>query len=291
MGQHADHRTASPTRDDRLSHRAVITLEEVIDPATGDVIFVDPDAEARAEARVPATRTAASLAMTEDGLVEEGRPAQAVQLPNERFSGDEPIDWAAAEAHQAGGQVVSMVDGQIVFGEPGNSAQQVSLPTDRFAAAPALQAESAEVLQLARAGGSTVIKMIKHTSQIPNWPSASPTGWVYTTTPTSHGDELTVLLSYNPSTSLYHARFWRFDVRGPAGQVGSVDLPKYLDSHPNLTAHGTHLYPDGRGGAVLCLSTNTTGGLPTLTRAVLQAAKWADGMGEVVRGRRFPYKE
>ena len=73
--------------------------------------------------------------------------------------------------------------------------------------------------------------------------------------------------------------------------IAVPSLPATPVSHPNLTAHGTHMYPNGRGGAVLCLSTNARGGLPSLTAVVFQAAKWADGMGEVVRGRRFPYRE
>ena len=265
-----------------------IALEELIDPVTGEVIFGVPES-----ANLPARRAGSALTMTEDGLVAEDRPAQPVSLPTDRFAAGDGIDWKAAEGQQAAGQVVSMVDGKLVTGQGcGSAPQQVELPRDRFAAPAArLEAESAEVVALASAGAGSVVKLLQHTSQIPNWPAVSPTGWVYTSRPTSHGDELTGLIVYDPSTGLYHMHFWRFDVRGADGRPASVDLPAYLNAHPNLTAHGTHMYSNGRGGAVLCLSTNTNGGLSTLGATVFQAAKWADGMGEVVRGRRFPYRE
>lgn len=271
----------------KVDSEDVITLQEMTDPVSGEVIF-----GVRESANLPAPRTASALTMTHDGLVDAVRPGQPVSLPTDRFAGEGPVDWAAAEAEQGNGLVVSMVDGKLVTGPGNGPAQQVELPPDRFAAPDSrFRAENDEVRTLASAGGGSVIKLLQHTSQIANWPDVSPTGWVYTSRPTSHGDELTGLVVFNPSTGMYHFHFWRFDVRGTDGRSGSVDLPAFLHKHPNLTAHGTHMYPDGRGGAVLCLSRNTHGGLSSLTAVVLQAAKWADGMGEVVRGRRFPYRE
>lgn len=273
MGQHRD-------------GQDIITLEEMTDPFNGQIIFGVPDTI------LPARRTSSALTMTGEGLVDEERPSQQpLTLPTDRFAGDAPPDWSAAEAQQAGGLVVSMVDGKLVTSQDNGPAQQVELPRDRFAASDRFREENIEVVSLARAGAGSVVKLLKHSSQFPSWPATSPAGWVYTTRPTSHGDELTVLLAHNLTTGMYHAHFWRFDVRGVDGRMGAVDLPKYMHAHPNLTAHGTHMYPDGRGGAVLCLSTNTRGGLQSLTAAVFQAAKWADGMGEVVRGRHFPYRE
>ncbi|MEQ7845769.1 hypothetical protein [Nocardioides kribbensis] len=271
----------------QIDSRDVITLEEMTDPLSGEVIF-----GIRESTNLPAPRPSSTLTMTDQGLVDQERPSQPVNLPSDRFAG-EPVDWAAAEAQQESGIVVSMVDGKLTTGQGSGPAQQIELPGDRFAApSDRFQAENAQVMDLARAGaGSSIVKRLQHTSQIPNWPAVSPTGWVYTTQKTSHGDELTGLIVFNSSTGMYHLHFWRFDVRGTDGRMGSVDLPGYLHAHPNLTAHGTHMYPDGRGGAVLCLSTNTHGGLPSLKAVVLQAHKWADGMGEVVRGRRFPYRE
>lgn len=274
MGQHSE-------------HPDVITLEERIDPLSGQVVFDLPE-----PTNLPAPRLSSALTMTAAGLVDEVRPSQPVQLPTDRFAGDAPVNWAAAEAQQTGGQVVSMVDGKLVTDQSAGPAQQVELPRDRFAAPDArFRAENTEVMALAGAGAGSIVSLLQHTSQIPRWPATSPSGWVYTCRPTSHGDELTGLIVFNPSTGMYHFHFWRFDVRGSDGRLGAVDLPAYLHAHPNLTAHGTHLYPDGRGGAVLCLSTNTRGGLSSLTATVFQAAKWADGMGEVVRGRPFPYRE
>lgn len=265
----------------------VITLEELTDPLSGEVVF-----GLQASSNLPAPRAGSALTMTEQGLVDEERSSRPVSLPTDRFAGEGPVDWTSAEAQQSGGLVVAMVDGKLVTGHGTGAAQQVELPQDRFAAPDSrFGAENAEVMALAGAGASSIVKLLQHTSQIPSWPAVSPTGWVFTSRPTSHGDELTGLIVFDPSTGMYHFHFWRFDVCGSDGRMGSVDLPAYLHAHPNLTAHGTHMYPDGRGGAVLCLSTNTHGGLSTLSAVVFQAAKWADGMGEVVRGRRFPYRQ
>ncbi|WP_286928877.1 MULTISPECIES: hypothetical protein [Aeromicrobium] len=271
----------------QFDNEDIITLEEMTDPDTGSIIF-----GLQESALLPAPRTGSALTMTDHGLVEDERPSQPVALPTDRFAGQGPVDWSAAEAQQAGGQVVSMIDGKLVTGQGDGPAQQVELPRDRFAAPDErFRAENAEVTAMAAAGAGSLLKLLQHTSQIRNWPADSPAGWVFTSRPTSHGDELTGLIEFNPSSGLYHFHFWRFDVRNADGRMGSVDLPAYLHAHPNLTAHGTHMYPNGRGGAVLCLSTNARGGLPSLTAVVFQAAKWADGMGEVVRGRRFPYRE
>ena len=257
---------------------AVITLEETRDPRTGEIVFAKPGEV---------------LQMTDSGLLPERSPAAPVELPRDRFAGEERgVDWAAAERQQANGLVVSMVDGQLVTGA-GPEAKPIALPEDRFAAPidTRFREENQAVLALSQAGAASVVSLLKHSSQFPSWPASSTIGWVYTTRPTAHGDQLTVLIAFNGSTGLYHAHFWRYDVRGVDGRMGAVDLPAYLNQHPNLTAHRAHMYPDVRGGAVLCLSTATRGGLPSLSAAVLQAAKWADGMGEVVRGRAFPYRQ
>lgn len=259
-------------------HDEVITLEETRDPRTGETVFA---------------QGGEILQMTAEGLVPERSLAAPVELPSDRFAAQEkPVDWAAAERQQANGLVVSMVDGQLVT-SAGPQAKPISLPEDRFAALAdtRFRDENRAVLALSEAGAASVVSLLKHSSQFSSWPATAGTGWVYTSKATSHGDQLTVLVAFNSSTGLYHAHFWRFDVRQADGRLGAVDLPAYLDKHPSLTAHGTHMYPDGRGGAVLCLSTATRGGVASLSAAVLQAAKWADGMGEVVRGRRFPYRQ
>lgn len=257
----------------------IITLEQTRDPQTGEVVFAAPGDVLR---------------MTEDGIVHGQASALPVTLPTDRFAGEDEqrIDWHESERQQSAGLVVSMVDGKLVTGA-GPESQSVALPSNRFAAPadPRFRAENEAVLALSGAGASGLVKLLKHSSRFASWPATSPAGWVYTTKPTpSHGDQLTTLVAFNYSTGLYHAHFWRFDVLS-GGRRGAVDLPSYLHRHPNLTAHGTHMYPDDHGGAILCLSTHTRGGLRTLPDVVFQAAKWAAGMGEVVRGRRFPYAE
>ena len=106
-----------------------------------------------------------------------------------------------------------------------------------------------------------------------------------------HGDRLTVIIARDASTNLYHSHLYRFDVRQADGSMGKVDLPAYLNKHPNLTAHRAHIYPAGKTGGILCLSERTLGGMPDIKSSVLQCAKWADGIGLVVRGKTFPYRQ
>lgn len=100
-----------------------------------------------------------------------------------------------------------------------------------------------------------------------------------------------VRLAFHPTTMLYHSHYWRFeadlDGRGPK----AIDLPRYLGRYPHLTHHKAHLYTGADGTAVLCLSHRVSGGMPTLETALVQTLKWADGTGEVVRGRPFPTSE
>ena len=100
----------------------IITLEPTVDPATGLEVFADPNA-----------RTGEIVSMTEQGLVTNPGTSQAVELPRDRFAGDDtaPYDWAAAERNQDSGYVVSMEGGQLVVNQA--TGQGVELPKDRFA--------------------------------------------------------------------------------------------------------------------------------------------------------------
>lgn len=254
----------------------VITLEPTNDPVTGQLVYAPP---AHGEL----------VRMTEAGLVSEQAAPEPVALPRDRFAGDEPYDWQAAEQRQDSGYVVSMEDGQLVVN--GATGQSVELPKDRFAA-PTVAEESVAVRSLSAAGaGRSVVSLLKHTSQVQGWPATMPTGWIMTTRPTRHGDQLTVVIAHDASTGYYHAHLWRFDLRRADGSVGAVDVPAHLNKRRDLTAHHVHIYPAAQGGGILCLSTRTRGGMPTLTDAVLQCAKWADGVGDVLRGKPFPYRQ
>lgn len=152
--------------------------------------------------------------------------------------------------------------------------------------------EMAEVQAMASAGlGQTLVEVLKHTSTVTGWPATMPAGWIFTSKPTRHGDRLTVIIARDTSTNLYHSHLFRFDVRQPDGSVREVDLRAYLNKHPNLTAHRAHIYPSGKAGGILCLSERTLGGMPDIKSSVLQSAKWADGIGLVVRGKSFPYRQ
>lgn len=255
----------------------VIDLVETVDPVTGQLVFAQPEAE--------------GVVALRDGTLEPvaGTGSTQVHLPDETFAGEDPnVDWRAAEAQQDAGQVVSIVNGQLVTGQ-GSAGSGVTLPKDIFAS-PLLATETAEVRRIAGAGvAGLTIDLLRHTSSIPGYSEKAPVGWILTTKGNRFGDKLTVVISQHPSTNLYHAHFWRYEIRQDDGSRGLVNLPEYLGRHPQLTAHTAHIYP-ADGGGILCLSQRTTGGLPTLSDAILQCAKWADGMGDVVRGRPFKYR-
>ncbi len=202
------------------------------------------------------------------------------------------LNWKQAEAAQDAGQVLQIVNGELVAAgsKPAESAQAVTLTGDRFAATGT---ENAEVLRLVRSGtAAQMIDDLQPTSQLRAYLPNDPGGWYLRTKPTpSYRDVLHTVIERRSATGLYHALLWRF-MQNDGGQLKNVNLNRWVGTHETLTAHTTHLYP-GRNGlaATLCLSQRTAGGMPTLTDAVLQCAKWADGMGFVVRGKPFPYRQ
>lgn len=203
------------------------------------------------------------------------------------------VDWKRTGAAHDVGRVLQIVDGELVAdgSKPNTSAEAVTLTEDRFCAV--VDTENAEVLRLVRSG--TAVRMIddlQPTSQMRAYLPHDPGGWYLRTKPTpSYRDVLHTVIARRSATGLYHAMLWRF-MQNDGGQLKISDLNRWVGTHEALTAHRTHLYP-GRNGeaATLCLSQRTAGGMPTLTAAVLQCAKWADGMGYVVRGKQFPYRQ
>lgn len=264
--------TTTPARTD------VITLEPTSDPGTGIVVY---------EAPVPAVYQAPEV---DAGRVVDGAEHH-VTLTEERFAADPAFDWGRAEQAQAAGATVQIVDGQLVTNEKSKvPGQTVTLTDERFAAT---SRESAEVVRLVRSGTATaLIADLRPTAEIRLHLPDDPGGWYLRTKPTpTFGDELHTVIVRRSATGLYHAHLWRF-MQNDRGQLKNIDLNRWVGAHSSLSAHHTHLYPGQHGeAAVLCLSQRTTGGMPQLTGAVLQAAKWADGMGHVVRGGTFPYRQ
>lgn len=219
-------------------------------------------------------------------------PGQAVTLTDDRFAGDPVFDWGVAERAQDAGQALQIIDGRLVpAGQTGpQPGQAVTLTDDRFAATAQ---EGAEVLRLVQSGtASHLIADLQPTSELRSYFQHDPGGWYLRTKPTpSHRDVLHTVIVRRSATGLYHAHLWRF-MQCDRGELKNVDLNRWVGTHERLSAHKVHLYP-GRSGeaAILCLSQRTTGGMPDLTGTVLQAAKWADGMGYVVRGGTFPYRQ
>lgn len=153
--------------------------------------------------------------------------------------------------------------------------------------------ENAEVLRLVRSGtAAQLIDDLTPTSQLRAYLPHDPGGWYLRTKPTpSHRDVLHTVIVRRSATGLYHATLWRF-LQNDRGELKNVNLNRWVGTHQTLSAHRVHLYPGQNGdAATLCLSQRTAGGMPTLTTAVLQSAKWADGMGFVVRGGAFPYRQ
>lgn len=108
--------------------------------------------------------------------------------------------------------------------------------------------------------------------------------------PNRYGDQLVCVIAFSPQTGLYHAHYWQYEADVDGTGRKQIDLPRFLGRYPHLTHHPAHVYTLSDGGAVLCLSERTTGGMPSLETALAQTLKWSDGTGEVVRGLPFPYQ-
>lgn len=219
-------------------------------------------------------------------------PAPSVTLTEDRFAGDGQFDWARAEQAQDAGQTLQIINGELVSvgAKPTEPAQSVTLTGDRFAATPT---ENTEIAALVRSGtAAQLIDDLRPTSQLRAYLPNDPGGWYLRTKPTpSHRDVLHTVIVHRTATGLYHALLWQF-LQNDNGELKNTNLNHWIGTHATLSAHHTHLYPGTNShAATLCLSQRATGGMPTLSGTVLQAAKWADGMGYVVRGGTFPYRQ
>ena len=232
----------------------------------------------------------------------QGTATDSVRLPGEGFAAEPPEIGSWRDTTVPGAPPLPSVppvsltaDGGLqVAGQP-DGAGMVTLTSDRFASGlgpSSTQRRREENQSVASLRDSQVrwVKQLTHTSRVQGMPSGSPTGWLYRPRPNRYGDQLVCVLAFHPTTMLYHSHYWRFeadfDGRGPK----AIDLPRYLGRYPHLTHHKAHLYTGDDGTAVLCLSHRVSGGMPTLETALVQTLKWADGTGEVVRGRPFPYQ-
>lgn len=253
-----------------------IDLVEAIDLSTHETVYAAPDA--------PGTISHGTLTVA-GAQVEP----QAVKLTDERFAADED-EFAAAERAQSAGKEAKIVNGQLVFGDSSDNGQGVKLTNERFAAVGTVEAD--EIVKLARSGAAAAyVQTLMPTGQMRKLFPQDPGGVYLHTKPTRHGDELHVVIVRDASTGLYHAHLWAFMMR-EGGGLNHLNLDKWVGADPTLSAHHTHLYPGSGGhGAVLCLSERTRGGIESLSTCVVRCAQWANGMGDVVRGAKFPYRE
>ncbi len=278
----------------------VINLEPSIDPVTGREVFaapvpvittlpgddIEPGRFDGGTQDPPMIRKGAVVAADQ-----AADPDSGVSLTGERFSSGYGDEFAAIERAQDAGEEVRIVNGQFVTGSgsAAQSAEGVGLTDKRFSAMSAT--EIAEVRNLATSGAAgRYVNSLRPASDMPEYFPNGAAGIYLHTKPTKYGDELHVVIKRNPSTSLYEAHLWAF-TRRQGSRTERIDLGLWVGT-PNNSAHHYHLYPGSNGsGGVLCLSTDTNGGMPSLASCVVRCAQWAVGMGEVVRGRPFPYRE
>ena len=273
----------------------VIEMIAEKDPKTGEEVWVAPPSQtdkAEADKGVSATR---------DGTLRHGD--HVVTLPDERFAGDTPASigaeedgWIVAAGQQAMGRTVSLTpSGELVVTDNQGAPQAaVQLTSDRFASglgASTLDRYTAENRVVADMGAArtTWVSYLKHTTRVQGMPAGAPTGWLFRPRPNRYGDQLVCVVARHTSTGLYHSHFWRYEADLDGRGRVAVDLPRFLGRAPHLTHHRAHLYSGPDGSAVLCLSERAGGGMPAFDTALLQTLRWADGTGEVVRGRAFPY--
>lgn len=279
----------------------VIEMTPHTDPSTGAEIWTaDPVPGPGVGLRVTNSPTG-DLVVTDTA----GAPRAAVQLTRDRFAGKDPAsigdqdddDWIAAAGQQASGRkVVLSPTGDLVITDTAGTPQAaVELTRDRFAAGLGAstmerQPQEEHVVVELRQAGVAWISYLKHSTRIPGMPAGAPVGWLYRPRPNRYGDQLACLVAFHRGTGLYHAHYWQYEADLDGSGRKAIDLPRYLGRAPHLTHHRAHLYTGTDGSAVLCLSERVQGGMPTFDTALMQTMKWADGTGDVVRGRPFPYR-
>lgn len=268
-----------------------ITMEEEVDPATGESVFLVPD-------NVSEPIISNGMLVHADETTATMPDPPHVKLTPERFATKGLEDpWAAAEDQQNAGQEVRIVNGELVVGPTKDestiapeSTNAVKLTDERFAALRG--DEVSEIRRLFASGAAShFIHTLTPTSDMKNYFTSDPGGLYLHTKPSRFGDELHAVILSNPSTQLYQAHLWAF-MKREDGELKSANLNNWIGTAPNMSAHGLHLYPSTGGhGAILCLSQRTQGGVTDISTCVMQAIKWTAGMGIVIRGGRFPYRE
>ncbi len=260
----------------------VVELTEEIDPATGESVFGLPDS-----GRLPAQRIKGGAL----AAAEADEAAPGITLPGARFAAGFGDEFEQIQRAQDQGMAPRIVNGRIVLdgAAAGEEAPSIELTDKRFAAYSGPEAQAVRTLIISGAA-ARYVQNLQPTSDRRDLFPRDPGGVYLHTRPTRLGDELHTVIRHDPATGLYHAHLWSFVVNED-GRRKVADLNRWVGT-PGMSAHRVHLWP-GRGGeaAVICLSPETRGGMPTLDECVVRCAQWATGMGEVVRGRAFPYRE
>lgn len=260
----------------------VIELTEEIDPATGESVFGLPDSGRLSAQRIKGGALAAA---------EADEAAPGITLPGARFAAGFGDEFEQIQRAQDQGMAPRIVNGRIVLdgAAAGEEAPSIELTDKRFAAYSGPEAQAVRTL-ISSGAAARYVQNLQPTSDRRDLFPRDPGGVYLHTRPTRLGDELHTVIRHDPATGLYHAHLWSFVVNED-GRRKVADLNRWVGT-PGMSAHRVHLWP-GRGGeaAVICLSPETRGGMPTLDECVVRCAQWATGMGEVVRGRPFPYRE
>lgn len=277
-------------------HPDIITMHPEVDPVTGTLVFgALPDATGTEV--LPTTSASAAAARTADVTIRGGtlvdptdaEPEAGIELTKNRFAGGFGDEFESIERAQDAGHEVRIVGGRIVAGDDADQGPAIDLTDKRFAALTELDRQEIKKLVVTGAA-ATYIETLQHTSHMPQYFPASLDGIYLHTKPTRLGDELHVVIERDPSTRLYHANLWMFMTR-ENGRLQRMNLDRWVGT-PGLSAHKVHLHPgNGTHGGVLCLSPDNRGGMPSLSTCVVRCAQWATGMGEVVRGRPFPFRQ
>lgn len=277
----------------------VIDMQERIDPITGESVFVSTKTEPHPK---PGGDGEAALSggvlevLGSSGVDHDSSPRwddeRSIKLTNERFAAGPREDFFRdAERGQDAGHEARIENGRLVFGPPSAvEPDAVKLTDERFAAMT--PTDASEIERLARSGAASMfVQTLQSTGQMPEYFPHDLDSIYLHTKPTRFGDELHVVIQRDPATRLYHAHLWAFMLR-ESGRLKKYDLNRWVGTSEQLSAHNVHLYRGSGGhGGVLCLTGRTNGGVPDLSTCVVRCYQWATGMGDVVRGRKFPFKQ
>lgn len=279
---------------------AIVDMVPRVGTSSGEVVYTFPDDDGRTDREDVPVRISRGQILVDGG--EGGTPTSSTQLTGEKFAADPPAAGtfgdefkAIDEAHDAG-EDVRIVDGQIVVGgeTPQTGTTVTQLTADKFGAFT--QEQSDQVRVMIRSGAAKrYARNLRPTSDlVPEYFPTDPQGIYFHSRPTHpHGDELHAVLNRDRSTNLVHAYLWSF-MKREGERLLPLDMKKWIgDPQYGLSRHSTHLYANqgSHKAAILCLSGALLGGIDSYSGALVRTAQWTVGMGEVVRGGRFPYRE